>query len=395
MSRHPLSPLLSIVIPTADRQEYAAGTIEAVAAACPDAEIVVSDTSAEEGLFARLSPAAAAITRYIRPGIGLDVVSNFNAGVQAASGAWLMFLGDDDCVGPRLTEVAQWASRRDLDAVVSYGNAFTAIYYWPGVVSRYFGEGYASRLVVNRFSGKARPLDAPMAVRAALHNFGGGLGWMPRAYHGLVSRRLVERIIDRHGALFGGVSPDIYSATLISMMAGECAVVDWPFVLPGASPKSTAGMGAAQTDRSSLWSNPHIAPFQNLVWDPLIPEFYSPTTVWSYSFKKAVDRLGDPSLQPNLARLYARCLLHNRSYADAIWQAVDAWAKTGVSAPTARVWAELAAESARFAGKAFRRLAAPRAEGAAVHVEAGLPDVGAAYAALETWLQTGPQLALE
>ena len=387
-------PLLSIVIPTADRQEYAAGTIEAVAAACPDAEIVVSDTSVEEGLLARLSAATAARTRYIRPGVGLDVVSNFNAATGAATGRWLMFLGDDDCVGPRLADIAGWADRTGLEAVVSYGHAFAAVYYWPGVTSRYFRDGYASRLVVNRFSGRTWSLDAPAAVRAALKDFGGGLGWMARAYHGLVSRQLVDRIIGRHGALFGGVSPDIYSATLISMLANKTAVVDWPFVLPGASPKSTAGMGAAQTDRSTLWTNPHIAPFRNLSWDPLIPEFYSPTTVWSFSFKQAVDALGDPSLQPNLPRLYARCLLHNRRYADAVWQAVDAWAATGERAARRRVLAALAGEGGRFARKAGRRLLAPRAEGAAVHVAGGLPDVRAAYEALEAWLPNGPELVL-
>lgn len=390
-----MTPLLSIIIPTADRQDYAAKSISAAAAACPDAEIVVSDTSAAEGLMARLTPKVAARVRYIRPGVGLDVVSNFNVAASAATGCWLAFMGDDDCVGPRIADIACWAEAQGLDALVSYGAAFAAIYYWPGVTSRYFSNGYASKLIVNRFSGRARPLDAQAAVRDALADLGNGLGWMARAYHGLVSRRLVDDIVARHGSLFGGVSPDIYSATLISMMARKSAVVDWPFILPGASPKSTAGLGVAQTDRSTLWTNPHIAPFRNLQWDPLIPEFYSPTTVWSYSFKKAVDAVRDASLQPNLARLYARCLFHNRAYADTIWASVEAWGATGVAGAKARVLAELAGEGGRFAGKVGRRLLTPRAEGAAVYVEAGLDDVEAAYFALDRWLAANSQLVLD
>lgn len=389
-----MTPLLSIIIPTADRQEYAAKAISAAAVACPEAEIVVSDTSETEGLMALVPPDLAARVRYVRPGVGLDVVSNFNAAEAAATGRWLTFLGDDDCVGPGITEIAAWAEGTGLDAVVSYGSAFAAIYYWPGVTSRYFSDGYASKLIINRFSGRARPLDAKGAVRAALKDLGSGLGWMARAYHGLVSRRLVQDIVDRHGALFGGVSPDIYSATLISMMSRKSAVVDWPFILPGASPKSTAGLGAAQTDRSTLWTNPHIAPFRNLVWDPLIPEFYSPTTVWSYSFKKALDAVNDPSLKPNLARLYARCLFHNWAYADATWKAVAAWGHCGVAGARTRVAAELAGEGVRFAQKVGKRLLAPRAEGDAVHFEAGLEDVEAAYLALDAWLKANARLVL-
>jgi len=390
-----VTPLLSIIIPTADRQDCAAKAISAATAACPEAEIVVSDTSVSEGLMALLPPQIAARVLYVRPGVGLDVVSNFNAAAAAATGQWLTFLGDDDCVGPRIADIAAWAEGTGLDAVVSYGSAFAAIYYWPGVTSRHFGDGYASKLIINRFSGRARPLDAKAAVRVALDDLGSGLGWMARAYHGLVSRRLVQAIIDRHGALFGGVSPDIYSAALISMMSRKSAVVDWPFILPGASPRSTAGLGAAQSDRSTLWTNPHIAPFQDLVWDPLIPEFYSPTTVWSYSFKKAVDAVNDPSLRPNLARLYARCLFHNRNYADATWTAVDAWGDTGITGAKSRVLAELAGEGGRFGLRIAKRLLTPRAEGAAVHVESNVPDVEAAYFALDGWLMANSRLMLE
>lgn len=45
-----VTPLLSIIIPTADRQQHAAKAIAASAAACPKTELVVSDTSESEGL---------------------------------------------------------------------------------------------------------------------------------------------------------------------------------------------------------------------------------------------------------------------------------------------------------------------------------------------------------
>lgn len=387
---------LSIIIPTADRQTYAANAVAAVADACPDAEIILSDTSVDSSLEAMLAPGiASGQVRYLRPGVGLDVVSNFNHACDAATGRWLMFIGDDDSVGPDVERIATWADRSGVEAVVSYGAMFNAVYYWPGVMSRYFGEDYAARLVVNCFSGKARPLDAPGAMKAALQDFGGGLGLMPRAYHGLVSRDVLDRIRDHHGPLFGGVSPDIYSATLISRHARKAAVVEWPFVLPGASPKSTAGMGAAQTDRSTLWNNPHIAPFKDLVWDPLIPEFYSPTTVWSYSFKKAVDAVNDPAFVPNFARLYARCLFHNRRYAAETMLAVNRYGEdVGLGRARRAVALELLGEAGRFGAKVASRLVRPTAAGHAVSTVTDLPDVRSAYAALVETLRNGPQLDL-
>lgn len=391
-------PDLSIIIPTANRQDYAIAAAKVIAWACPEAEIVFSDSSRDDGLDQMLREAGIPADRlvYVRQHHAIDVVSNFNRAAEAATGRWMMFLGDDDCIGPRIMDVVRWADRNNVDTVVSYGNQFHAIYYWPGVKSRYFGEGYAARLNINAFSGRARPLDALKEVQSALSNFGAGLGWMARAYHGLVHRSVFETIQERHGAMFGGVSPDIYSGTLISMLSTKPAIVEWPFVLPGASPKSMAGHGAARTDRAELWTHPHTAPFKGLQWDPLIPEFYSPTVVWSFSFKQAVDVLGDKRLQPNLALLYARSFLYDWDYRNATEDAVRAWGRDrGAVVAHMAVGAEMALEGGRFAAKVVRRL------GRMVRPPSGSPSIGnlqdidAAYRALDELTRRDFQLHLD
>ena len=381
---------LSIIIPTADRADYAVRVIEFIGSVCPNVEIVVSDTGNDDGLEARLAaPIAAGQVIYLRPGIGLDVVSNFEAGRAAASGDYLMFLGDDDCIGPNIMDIVAWARENTVDAVVSYADYFLALYYWPGVMSRYFGVSTSATLFVKPFDGGVKPINTRVALNAALRRFGSGLGAMPRAYHGLVSRALVDRIVAQHGCLFGGVSPDIFSATLIAMTAERVAQIDWPFCIPGGSPRSTAGLGAARSDRSSLWTNPHIAPFKGLTWDPMIPEFYSPATVWAYSFKRAIDRFPDSGLQPDLDRLYAHALVFDRHFMSstlAAWR--NSIAGRGVVAASFGLGLAIGRTIATLASKVINRVGNFQLGGRGTLAIGDLADIGCAYVALERHIAT-------
>ncbi|USU10655.1 glycosyltransferase (plasmid) [Sphingomonadaceae bacterium OTU29MARTA1] len=368
--------LISIVIPTHNRQVYATEAVRKIVAVLPSAQVIVSDTSADDRLRAMLPDDV----EYIRPDRPVDVVSHFEFALAGARGRYVMFLGDDDCIGPGLEAIAEWADRCGVDAVVSYGNYFLANYFWPGVQSRYYGNGYASRLFVRPFTGRAQQIDPIDSLRRTLRDLGSGLDNMPRIYHGLVSRALIDKIRLRHGALFGGVTPDIYSAALISDQAVTVWQVDYPFCLPGGSPSSTAGTGAAGTDMTSLTQHPHTAAFADLQWDPTIPAFYAPYNVWAHSLKKAVDRIGRDDLVPNLARIYAVSLLRNRSQRKKILAA---------RAIGGTPWSAIVSEMARnlvFQGKRYAaRLAAPKPGGRAQRFD-DLADISAAYDQLERYI---------
>ncbi|WP_315762131.1 glycosyltransferase [Sphingomonas sp. Y38-1Y] len=373
---------ITIIIPTHNRQTYAAAAVAKIASVLPQAQIVVSDTSADDGLRTMLSgqvPAGIELA-YMRPGRKMDVVSHFEFALSHATGDYVMFLGDDDCVGPGLTDVAEWAARNRVDAVFSYGTKFIANYFWPGVRSRFYGDGYAGSLFVHRFDGAARRIDPIAALQEALRDLGRGLGTMPRLYHGLVARTLIERVRARFGTVFGGVTPDIYSAALISALAENAWQVDYPFCLPGGSPSSTAGTGAAGTDLTSLVAHPHTAAFDNLQWDPVIPAFYAPYNVWAFSLKKAVDRIDRADLRPNLARLYAVALINNREQRKRIYAASRNAGQLGIG--TGKIVIEGAYELSFQARRIGARLLKPRAGGGAIHYR-DLPTIDAGYDRLE------------
>lgn len=305
-------PILSLVIPTRNRPACLLDCVTVTLANTEDTEIVVSDNSDTDILRSALGEInQSGRIKYRYSNEKLSVVENFERALQECTGDYLMFIGDDDAIGPQVEQIAYWAKEQAIDAVTSYRSAFLANYFWPGVVSKYFGDEYSASLFVNRCTGAVEVTEPIEALRTVATRLGGGLGSLPRAYHGLVSRNLICSIKLKFGRLFGGVSPDIFSATLISASCRKAVHVDFPFVIPGASPKSTAGLGAERKDRGDLKSNDHISRFgESLAWDNRIPSFYSPHTVWAYSLCKALDELTISNLKPGFTRLYACCLLY-------------------------------------------------------------------------------------
>jgi hypothetical protein len=378
-------PLLSIVVPSCNRPRTLLSVLATLVAET-SAELVVSDNSdaplPDEALQAL---GAGERLRYRHWTERLSVVDNFERGLAMATGEYLLFIGDDDCVGPGIDAITAWMKRNGIDALVSYRSRFIASYFWPGVKSKYFGDGYQGKLFLSPFSGKAIRIDNRAALAGAANRPGTGLNDMARAYHGIVSRALVDRVAARFGQLFGGVSPDIYSASLLTYLADKPYILDYPFVVPGASPASTAGEGAARQDTDRLDAREHIKRFgANLKWDERIPSFYSPDTVWAFSHQSALDRLGVPGLGLNFPRLYLRCALMHPQHRAETLAALRVWRRTNsatrlVLGVAGGFFAEFAAQVRRVW---FRFVTPPKAH-------AGLATIGDAYATmrgrLEPW----------
>lgn len=309
-------PSVSIVIPTCNRSDYLLPAITAIVKNSVDFEIIVSDNSDTDSIRGLLaSYISSGIVRYQYISSPVSVVENFESGVNLAIGDYVICLGDDDCIGPGFNEVVAWAKKNKIDAVFSYRERFIANYFWPGVNSRYFGSGYQAKMFVKPYDGRIRKINGLKVVKSAAKNLGSGLGSMPRIYHGLVRREILNLIREKYGSIFGGVSPDIYSATLIALETNLIYSIDAPFVIPGASPKSTAGQGAAHTDRAALFDVDHIKRFgMDLKWSRLVPAYYGPHNVWAYSMLCALDRVAIKSIKPNTMGLVVRSLISDRRY---------------------------------------------------------------------------------
>jgi glycosyltransferase involved in cell wall biosynthesis len=319
-------PIVSIIIPTCNRSNCLLPAIQAILAHANDAEIIVSDNGDTDVVREILAQQiSSGLVRYQYLSRPVSVVENFERSVALATGDFVICLGDDDCIGPGFNDVVRWAHNNDVDAVFSYADRFIANYFWPGVKSHFFGDAYQARLFIKPYTGHPARIDGLDALREAARNIGSGLGFMPRIYHGLVRREVLCRIREKYGAIFGGVSPDIYSATLISLEAARIYRVDAPFVLPGGSPRSTAGQGAARADRCGLFDVDHIRRFgPDLEWLPVVPAYYGPHNVWAYSMLCALNRSKAEHVHANLMGLIFKAWLGDRRYRKEIFDAMRA-----------------------------------------------------------------------
>jgi glycosyltransferase involved in cell wall biosynthesis len=320
-----MRPLVSIIVPTHNRAHYVVPTINALFK-IPDVEIVVTDTSSKDDISVELTTEILESKRFrlVRSTQPLNVVENFELGLQAATGEYLVFIGDDDFVHPSIGLVAEWAKSSLVDALTT---TMTAHYYWPDFVHKRMGSHFSGTLTSRSFTGKMEYFDAKEQLAIVANNPGAGVLGMPRAYAGLVSRKLIDHIVAKYGALFGGVSPDIYSSALISFEAKRAAKFDFPFIIPGSSGKSTAGQSANGNHVGALRANAHIGAFKALNWNKLVPEFYAIQTVWSYSLIEALKQCKFPQKSINFPRLYIKCLINHPRYWSTILDCVKCYSQ--------------------------------------------------------------------
>jgi hypothetical protein len=276
-------------------------------------ELVVEDNSLDDELERWVVATADPRLSYARSSERRDVVANFDAALSRARGRYVAFVGDDDCATSALVDVAQWALKEDLEAVVPSCRAY---YLWPGTMYQLDGPRFAGTLTVPAFTGVVRSVDPLRELDRCLRSGGTSFGLMPRAYHGLVLRERLEDIRARAGTSFPGPSPDMSSAVALSLGVRRACAVDFPLFVDGASPPSTGGMGAAKRHEGALEDKEFLPVASVSGWSTVVPRFWSGTTIWAEDVVQALRAFSRQDLLQsfNVGRLHARCLVFNRSY---------------------------------------------------------------------------------
>ena len=383
-------PLLSIIIPTHNRSRYAISSIKSILAASSQIEVVVCDSSEVDLISPEFADSSDLCRiRFAKTDSKSSVVDNFNKALTYATGEYLVFLGDDDFVSSKIIDVALWAKCHFVDAIKF---TFPVLYYWEDFSSNTRWRADGSTLCIGSFSGLVEKCNPKDALFEAMDNFGGGVLDMPRAYAGMISRELANSICEKYGHLFGGVSPDIYSAALISLEAKKCVRIDYPIVVPGASGGSGSGLSAKGGHIGGLLDNPYMAAFKNLVWDAMIPEFYSVYTVWAYSLLKAVEVHPDYSNKLNYCRLYLKCLLYEKGYSRFTFKSMYSYlGRDGLVSFLYQMLTAILSEGTVVLKKIWNRYSPLKSDKAAF-VLTNLNDTWCGYQALEEYLSNNTQV---
>ncbi len=322
-----MSPLLSVAIPTHNRARYAVSAIRSILnIPSPDLEVIVSDTSTDGELAARISDKKYAWTsdsrlNYFRPQEKLDMTGNHNAALGAARGEFVCLVGDDDTIVADALHAASWAKANGIDLIAPN---VVANYVWPDFKSRLLGDRHASRLYFARRMGGAVVVDSKAALASALKNATQGTDGLPKIYHGLVRRTVLEKMREISGAYFHGSSPDVSGAIALALCSNSFLIVDYPLTIPGASGGSNTGRSAMNTHKGQLSQESQTKGFETGGWSIGVPRFFSVETVWAHAALETMREIDPQQVGSfNFPRLLAICLVLHPEFSCEIQRATS------------------------------------------------------------------------
>lgn len=307
-----MKPLISVVIATKNREKYCIETIKNLTSYDPEIlEIVVSDNSDTKYIEDFLSNKNYSNLRYSYTSDDISSIDNFNLAMSMAIGTFVILIGDDDTIHPKIIELAKWALENNVDSLCSRE---VYSFYWPEADPD-IPEGYLK--IPFLIKGRFEKVDAKEELIKLLRN--GLVNYMfykvPKSYHGLVRLDIMQEIKKITGNFYGGLSPDIFSVVAISLLTKKHYVYSEPLSIAGVCPSSTSSDQIKGIHAGKLEDMPHLRNRKNYVWNENIPKFYSVTTTWGDSGLKALHDMNESNILRhfNPYPLYSQALLMNRN----------------------------------------------------------------------------------
>ncbi|WP_064093137.1 glycosyltransferase family A protein [Rossellomorea aquimaris] len=313
--------LLSVVIPTKNREKYASATVEQILNINDDRiQVVIQDNSEKRELSKLLiKHDNNKRLKYNYTEGTISFVDNFNLAVSQADGEYVCIIGDDDGILPQIIDVVLWAKKNNVDAIKP---GLNAVYFWPNseALRGKKDDGYLS---INQITTKAKICDPYYEVVKLLKQ--GGQDYlsldMVKLYHGIVRRECLQQIRETTGKYFGGLSPDIYISVALSLTVNKLVEIDFPLTISGICNKSGSSDSATGRHTGKLEDAPHFRGHKEYNWSELVPKFYSVDTIWADSALAAIKDLNKLDLIKNFnfEFLTINCLLKYPQFKDTIF----------------------------------------------------------------------------
>lgn len=307
-----MSKLLSIIIPTKNRQIYCKESVLSILTDIDDrCEIVIKDNSDDDSLRNELLKMDARIV-YNYNSKPLSFVDNFEEALMLSHGKYFIILGDDDSTTKDILPIVEWMERENIESVSSDD---VVDYVWPNDNILKYKNGFVS---VPNYDGSSRDINVRGNLTKLVEN--GFLYYplfdLPRTYHGIVKRSSMDEVKRITGRYFGGLTPDIYSTIALSCIIKNHKIVNFPFSIAGACPKSATVNATIGGHAGKLDEAPHFNHIGQYIWEESIPKYYSVETIWAETAIKALkDMKNDDLLKSfNNTKLYLVSILNNRKY---------------------------------------------------------------------------------
>ena len=278
------SPILSIIIPTKNRYETIIPVIEAITKYIHNSayEIVIQDNSDDNiVLLAYLENKKDIRLSYFYTNESISITDNTDLAVTNAVGKYLIFIGDDDIVSPNILDFLDLMDKNNIDCLI-----YNPGYYWWSNVNftkkTYYHTNNALWIPKN-ISYKLEKLNSEKEIKFMLDNGASGYFKLPRLYHGIVKKEVLEKIREKTGTYLPGSCPDIAFATALSLTIKDYYYINYPISIFGASKNSGGGWSVSNKHFGKIEDQKWLP--KNILekWDPLIPKIWSECTIYPQS----------------------------------------------------------------------------------------------------------------
>ena len=302
--------LLSIVIPSRNREYYCIEALKDILSYDrDDFEVCVCDNSDTDQLeeYVKEKNDPRVLYQHIK-GI-INSVINMDKAMRMATGEYVCMIGDDDTILPTIFDAVELAKNKQYDIVSPRD---VVVYFWPKALKETGEVSWALRIT----EGGESVMDNEPQLKAFVKN--GCLTYsdvLPRIYHGIVRRVILERVLEETGHIIGGLSPDMYLSITTTCNTNNFTVINYPITIAGACPRSTTSESNTGGHRGKVENAPHLYNRGPYVWDSRIPRIYTVQTIWAETAMKAFEEMGRNDLinQVNQGYLYAEMIRKNRS----------------------------------------------------------------------------------
>jgi len=254
-------PFFSILIPSRNRIELLRHAIASVRAQdFRDLEVIIADNGSETPYEHQFSPLGCDFNvRFLRTEKPVSVTENWNRALESAQGQYVIMLGDDDALTPRLLrrlrDLIGHFKQPDLLYMMAYH------YAYPGVFD-HAPNGYFS--IVNNsslFDGARKPFRLELARARHL----GRLAIQFRhhisfnAQHFVVKREYINR--SHVKPFYQSPYPDYFAAFVTFLTAKSIVVLPSPEIIIGIARQSFGGYLARDAESEGLaqfFHNDHL-----------------------------------------------------------------------------------------------------------------------------------------
>ena len=286
-------PILSIVIPTKNRQRFCLSAIKSILNIDDERiQIVIQDNSDDQSLEEQLPDNYSENRLKYRYNKGaISFVNNFNRAIEAADGEYVCIIGDDDGINPKIIDATLWAKANDVACITG---SVSATYRWDNVGDRkkFHIKLPSSSLTLTKFTGNASIVNLEISLKSLMEN--GGTNYMefkfPKLYHGIVSKKALQNLKKISGSYLKGLSPDIYASIALACTVDRFVVIDYPLTIPGVCAESASIIeGERRENSKELDAAPHFyGRTEPYSWEENVPKVYCVQTIWADSAFAAI-----------------------------------------------------------------------------------------------------------